>query len=484
MTIKLGSFTIDDTYSPSISSTYEYFTTSTGEIIGGSKVITITGTTTIQSGTNSASSVMTKLKSIRDLGKNTKCINVSIGSLHSGQAKITNVSIDQGPDPSWVNQGSFSIEVKAQLDSISNSLGVTADDHVQELSSSQTIELGEDSHGYVFLDDNTLSKAYVKFSSQVSVTCRPLCPNKIPQELMIDLIKKLAKFTPDSDLLQDYKNWKPYAQSRSFDMTGSNQASFSTEIILLPPTSSAGAFVDLQFEHSKNYTDNIEIKKVTGTINGLSSISWSGDLVGLNNTSSNAKFDQADSVFQKILSKYKTIDNWEGLMLELTEKPNCPPVNSKNSPSASCKKKSSSSKSVPLRAKSSTVSKSRTEGSINFNFEWDSTNNCADESGFTSEVLVDIVEPQKQIVEHVIPSYGTLFQDLKSCNAKRINFTSNVNANGEDALCNVNALSLATTELARAEGEYLKKGVWLLIESSRSTSNKNVSITKQYIESC
>lgn len=484
MTIKLGSFIIDDTYSPSISSTYEYFTTPTGEIIGGSKVITITGTTTIQSGTNSASTVMQKLKSIRDLGKNTQCITVSIGSLHSGQAKITNVSIDQGPDPSWVNQGSFSIEVKAQLDSISNSLGITAEDHVQELTASQTIELGEDSHGYVFLSDNTLSKAYVKFSSQVSVTCRPLCANKNPQELMINVIKKIAKLKPDSNLLQAYNNWKPYSQSRSFDITGSNQASFSTDIILLPPNSTAGAFVDLQFEHSKSYTDDAEIKKVSGTINGLSSIEWSGDLIGLNDTSSSAKFDQANSVFQKILSKYKSIENWEGLMLELTEKPNCPPTNSKNSPSPSCKNKSSGSGSAPLRAKSSTVSNSRTEGSINFNFEWDTTNSCADESGFTSEVVVDIIEPQKQIVEHIIPSYGTLFQDLKACNAKRINFTSNVNANGEDALCNVNALSLATTELTRAEAEYLKKGVWLLIESSRSTSNKNISITKQYIESC
>jgi len=498
-TIVIGSVTLDETYAPFANMSYEYFTTPNGEIIGGSRIFTVTGTVSVSQAAKSGATVMSKLAQIRNLGQDSGCVSVSIPNLYSGMGKITNVSIDQGPDPSWVNQGSFTIEIKAKLKSIPpNSMGITVDDHAVSISKSETIEIGEESHGFVFLNDqNNISKSYVKFSCKATASCRPLCDPLSPQEIALRLIKKFVAYIPNHPLISAYKNWKPFAQSRSLDVT-STETSFSIDIILLPPSVTTGAFIDLEFEHNKTYQEKEESKRISGSIIGLASISWT-DLIDLPNTTSGSKLASAEEAFNKIISKYNYLKEFDsnGKTLILNEKPNCPPAGGGvgGSSIGNCKgledTKEDPQQTLVIQPSTSSVSKSRSDGTINFVFEWSSSsssnnNDCVDGDGYKRELVVDITEPQRQIVEHIIPSYGTLIQDINACSAKRISFTSS--ASSSDVCVATNARPTGVIEpLDKAVKDYLGSANprdWLLISHTSLVSNKNYTITKEFIKKC
>ncbi len=499
-TIVIGSITLDETYAPFANMSYEYFTSPNGEIIGGSRIFTVTGTVSVSQAAKSGATVMSKLAQIRNLGQDSGCVSVSIPNLYSGMGKITNVSIDQGPDPSWVNQGSFTIEIKTKLKSIPpNSMGITVDDHVVSISKSETIEIGEESHGFVFLNDqNNISKSYVKFSCKASASCRPLCDSSNPQEIALRLIKKFVAYIPNHPLISAYKNWKPFAQSRSLEVT-STETSFSIDIILLPPSVSTGAFIDLEFEHNKTYQEKEESKRITGSIIGLASISWT-DLIDLPDTASSSKLASAEEAFDKIINKYNYLKEFDrnGKTLILNEKPNCPPVGGGvgGSSVGNCKGLDDDPEQDPqqqlvIKPSTSSVSKSRSEGTINFVFEWSSSsssnnNDCVDGDGYKRELVVDITEPQRQIVEHIIPSYGTLIQDINACSAKRISFTSS--ASSSDVCVATSARPTGVLEpLDQAVKDYLGSATpkdWLLISHTSLVSNKNYTVTKEFIKKC
>lgn len=493
--IILGELTLDDTYAPLVNVSFEYFKTKGGEIIGGLQKFTISGIVTVsdQPGLLTGANVMSKLKDIRDVGKKTKCINVVIPQFYTGQAKITNVSIDQGSDPTWVNQGDFTIEISAQLTSIpTNSLGITLNDNITDISKSETIEIGEDAHGYVLLDNPEglqLSKTYVKFSNQVNLTCKPLCPNLGGQNAnVITILKRLVSSGPTHDALKDYKTWKPFLQTRSLEISTEGSVSFSSEIILLPPTSTAKSFVDISFEHNRTYESKQTSKKISGTVTGLSEIAWS-DLVNLADTSSASKLGNAETDFQKIKTSFNSLSRWKGLQLELKEIPNCPKESSTSIGKCGDDDDDDETGGGDIVPTNSTISKDRTEGVINFTFEWsssDSEQECSESNGKRTEVTVDITEPKATLVEHIIPGVGTLLQNLNCKSAKTISFTSTTTDPESDGCSKNNECS--SEDAINAE---IKKYIpsdndrgWLLIENKRTTTSNSFSITKKYIRKC
>ena len=100
--------------------------------------------------------------------------------------------------------------------------------------------------------------------------------------------------------------------------------------------------------------------------------------------------------------------------------------------------------------------------------------------------MVDITEPQRQIVEHIIPSYGTLIQDINACSAKRISFTSS--ASSSDVCVATSARPTGVLEpLDQAVKDYLGSATpkdWLLISHTSLVSNKNYTVTKEFIKKC
>lgn len=479
--VTIGGFNFDKSYSPSVTIAYEYFKTPSGEIIGGHQIATVKGVVTVGGDGNTGGIVMSKLADIRDLGKQTKCVPISIPGVASDEGKVTSVNIEQGPDPAWINQGSFSIEVRAPLETIpANSFNITAQDGVTDISRSESLQIGEESHGFVYTSGG-LSKAYAKFNNSLTLTCQPLC-GSASGSTTFAVLNKVVKAGITQSIYSQYNSWIPFMQDRSLDIKSNGEVSFSADMILLPPGNSAGALVDINFGHSRDYNSKTITKTISGTINGLAPVSWS-IVASLGDTFSASKLSNALGVFSLIRSRYANLSSWQGSVLSLMEKPNCPPPDTDGQENT-CKldDEEDEEEDLCIEPSTSTVTISRTEGTINFNFEWSNLNDegqCI-KNGVKKEITIEIIEPQSQFAEHVLPGQGTLIQDLLCKNAKRVNATVNITVPQDE--CNKYVDCPIDDDVQDEIDSYLTDGTYLRIEHTKSVSQGSVSIRQNYIK--
>ena len=490
MNITIGSISLTEKNSPKVSIKFEYYRTDTNVIIGGKRTFTINGYVSVSdNGSQSGAVVMTELKKIRDSGRNqssNSCVQVVIPDFYSGMARIENINIDQGPDPSWVNQGAFTISIEAPLETIPpNSYGITAQDYVKSLSFSEKIDLGEDSHGYVYLDDKTLSKSFAKFSCRVSVEIDPICQNVNSKALVENIIRRFLKTGPSHRLLSRYKTWKVYLQDRTYETTNNNSASFSGESILLHPSKGGqSAYVELNFKHTKNYTNDDETKTISGNIRGLISVPWS-DIATLSSNNSGSKLDSAEVAFASIQRTFADITSWDGIEYELTRY-NCPPTKPGDPCNANDDPKL---KKDCIKPSVTNINRSRTEGSIDFSFDWVNSDCAKNNSNSTSiEYSIDDQKMQPTVAEFTIPGVGMLLQDLNCWTARRVSFTSTLNF--PSASCPEFKVDCAQEAKLEAQialyfaSKGLPQGDFLLIEWTKTRSTKSNVIKKSFISLC
>jgi hypothetical protein len=487
MSMTIGGFTLDDnTYAPTANISNEYFRTESGEIIGGHVIATITGTVSVadEGQALTGSIVMKNLKNIRDLGKKTQCVAVSIPNFkpYGGKAKITSVSIDQGPDPTWVNQGAYTIEVRGLMETIPpNSFGILAEDGVKELSRQESIEIGEDSHGYIYDSGSGASKAFVKFANSLSLNCEPYCSNVDP----ISVLRKIIKTGPTKAIFNTYNSWQKYLQSRSLSISTDGAISFSCDMILTPPGSNAGALVDLDFGYNKVYDSKDITYTTSGRVIGLASVSW-GDIATMSDTCGASKFANAQGVYASIHGKYSNLNNWAGQTLELEEKPNCPKEDDENvGRCEGAEEEENDEDSDYIKPSTSSVAASRTSGEISFNFEWSTTKGengeTCTKNGIQKEITVDITEPQENYVEHILPGYGTLIQNIKCKSAKRISIT--VATTDPASSCSGKKIECENDDGFKVvEEEYLGGDRWLKIGHSKTKTSNSLTEKRDYIK--
>jgi hypothetical protein len=477
--ITIGSLSLDDSYSPVVNSSYEYYKTTGGETIGGFQLIKITGSVIVgdQDNTATGAIVMGKLKGIINLGKQTKCINVTIPSFYTGKAKINGVTVDQGSDPTWINKGDYSIEIKAPLNQIpANSFNLVAKDCVTEISRSSKVELPEDSHGYIYAG-GLYSKVFAVSTTSLTVKCEPLCD----ANNFFGVVNKLIK----EDLhpaLGEFSSWNKFARSLSVQVGPENTATINKDYIITPHP--ASAFVDLNFGHERSYENKSKKKVVGGTITGLTNAGSFGTTT-ISDTCSASRLSNAESAFASISSIYSNISSWEGIELDLIEISNCPDPNAGQG--ESCYEKDADEEDPCLKPRTSSVSRSRTEGTINFSFEWntDDSGDCGAENGVTTDINVDIREPEPQYIEFVIPLRGTLIQNLNAVNARTINIT--ITKSFPDNSCGaVDTCENDPQEISNIINDILNGnggvGAFLLINDKKITSTNSLVIEKGFIQ--
>lgn len=481
MSISIGGFTLDDSFVPNVSISYEYYKSQSGEIIGGHQLATIKGIVAVDGDENTGAVVMSRLAAIRDLGKQTKCLSISIPGIQSSEGKVTAVNIEQGPDPAWINQGAYTIEVKAPLQSIpANSYGITAQDGVTDISRTESLEVGEESHGFVYTGGG-FSKAYAKFSNNLTFTCQPLC-NNASGGSSYRLLSRLLKVGMTNPVFDDYKGWSQFMNGRTLDLK-SDGITFTAEMILMPPGQSAGALVDINFGFSRDYNTKTTTKTISGTINGLAPVSWSNPAT-LTDTFSASKLSNALAVLGIIKGRYSSLSSWQGSPLELNKRPNCPPEDGDGEPNT-CDlgiPDEPESGEGCIEPSSSTVTISRTEGNITFDFQWSNLTEDGEckKNGVKKEITIEIIDPQPQFVEHVLPGQGTLIQNLKCDNAKRVNATVSISVPQDE--CNKYLDCPIDDDVQDEIDSYLKDGTYLLIESTKTISTGGVSIRQNYIK--
>lgn len=493
--ITIGTISLTDKDAPRVSTNIEYYKTDNNIIIGGKRNITISGTTSVSDdGSSTGATVMKKLKTIRDgirnsTGKALTCVSVTIPNVYSGRARISNINIEQGPDPTWVNQGSYSISIEAPLTSIPpNSLGIVASDYLKSLSFSEKIELGEDSHGFVYTADVGLSKAFIKFSCRVSAEIDPICASVNRKTLLENIIKKFLKTSPSSNgLMSRYANFKVFLQDRSYE-TNNNSASLNCEVILMDPSTQYSAYVDLNFNHTKNYETDEEKKIISGNVRGLTNVSWS-NIISLNSVNTLSKINNASAAFDYIKGKYNNVNTWAGIDYELI-KQNC---NTSGTNNNDCSLRSSNNQAQEpcFGPVSSSVGRSRTDGNIDFTFEWSTTKddcNKNNSTGVNIEYQVDDQMPQNQYVEFTIPTVGILLQNLSCANARRISFTSTMNfpeGNCSDQAISCDQLSKFNLYITLyLRDRKLPENDYLLTEFTYSKNNRANTIKKSFISKC
>ncbi len=492
MSITIGSIVLTDENAPKVKMDNQFYRTENNIIIGGKKNITINGIVFYgEDGSFTASNVMKQLKTIRDLGKSQSCIIVNIPGYYTGNARISNVDIEQGSDPPWVNLGAFSISIEAPLDSIPpNSLGIVATDFVKSLSFSEKVDVGEDGHGFVYSKDNNLSKAYVRFNCKVSIEVDPICATTNIESILTRFIKN----KPEHRLLSQYSGWTPYLQDRNYDVGGANSATFNTSSILLPPNrSSAEAYVTLDFKHTKNYSSKEETKTTSGNIRGLVSIPWTS-IISIGSINSSPKLQSAEKALSYIISKFVDIKSWDGINYELFNYPNCPAENSDNS-GGNCKQPTKDTQYAPcFLPSSSSIARARTEGSIDFTFEWtsDVCNRSRTSNTTSTEISVDDQRGKPTIVEHVIPTIGMLYQDLNCYSARRISFTSTISFPENSCISAFNPCATLAKQEADLQlyiityltNRGLNPADYLLITYNYNRTNRANTLTKGFISVC
>lgn len=497
--IKIGGFTLnDDTDSPVVNITEEYFRTSSGIIIGGKIVATITGTVSIDdrddADLKTGSLVMKRLAEIRDLGKNTTCVPVTIPNFQpcGSKAKVTNVTINQGPDPAWVNQGEYTIEVTGSVQTIpANPFGIVASDGVTEFSRDETMEFGEDSHGYVYDASVGASKAFIKFINSITIKTENLCCGSTNP---MTLFNRLVRIGPTLEIFNRFRSWTPFLHSRSMTIENDGRITFKAEIIYTPPGTNAGAFVDLDFTQSRSYQSDDSTYTTSGTITGLVSLVWSNFIV-LGDTCSKSKLANAMGVYARVASKYKDFGAWNGNVLELLRYDNCPKEDINNAGNfINCRSLTNNNNNNEegddpsvIKPSSSTVAISRTEGVINFSFEWstiqkDNSGGDCFEDGIKKETTVEIINPQPSIVEHVLPGRGTMLQNLVCETAKRVNITVTETYPNEKGACNKKNSQCRTNDgLQIAINNYVPGNAFLISHTTTETNN-SYTIKQGFIE--
>lgn len=479
----------------------EFFRTADGEIIGGVRKISISGSIVGASGVE----IMGKLKAIRELGAKAECINIET-TAYTGRARVDNVTIPQGPDPAWINQGEFSIELTAQMTEIPlNRFKFTAADNVKEFSQSESLSLGDESHGYAFSleqDPPTgsplkLSKTFVKWSTKMSIKCEPFCNSDSDSgggRNILEILDSLVYGGPTSDSFNEYKDWTRYLGSRSLDISSDGVVSFSASIMLVDTECAPLlALVDINFNTSDTYaTPKSETHTISGSIQGLSSISWS-DLVTLSSVCANNKVGNAIAVFNQMAGIIKLHDKTfkpNYLPLQLEEKPNCPIP----SPTVAACTNTNPDK-IPglLKPTTSSVSVNRITGDLTFSISWATASEgdtCVDADGATENISVNITPATEQFATHVIPRYGTIMQRLGSFKSEQVSFTYSKTGPSAFGLCAPDPLpdSCGTTVgFNDSIKNYFNTRIgrrYLRIAYSKTFTNTSYSEQQNYIEFC
>ena len=304
-----------------------------------------------------------------------------------------------------------------------NKFGFTAADNVREFSRSESLSLGDESHGYLFiLQGLKLSKTFVTWTTKMNIRCQPFCDSKGKDA--VDLLKNLLYAGPTDTSLSAYTSWKKYFQSRSLDVSGNGAISFSCDAILTDPVNGPpSAFVDVSFSTSDSYAPREETHTISGNIEGLSDISWS-DLIGLSDVCNSTKLANAIGAFtniSSILADYDRGFKKHYLPMELILQKNCP---KKTTGQEKCEPPEDTSTPVGIKKPtSSSVSTNRITGTIDFTFIWSSSTLCEGEDGSTENTSIDVTPGIQQIAQHTIPRFGTIVQKLGSYTNDRVSFT-------------------------------------------------------------
>ena len=488
---------------PFVSLSVEQFTAA-DMIIGGVLNVNLNGTVYAGSGTGSGfTTVVGEINTIMDsIGGQGDCITITIEcggvELVNGHGVVTAVSVDEGPDPTFVQVAKYSVAAKLYVNKgdlavTPNSEAtefVTTGEIVTDISESISLDLSEGmTQDLEPAGSADIGKHHAKYTFSISATGAAVgCKSKFSQKTGVDAAeevvkRRIAQITNlditsslydaaqvDSEL--SAHNGGKYLHVRTLNVdTIGGKVSVSGELIVRPNTCQAPeAFISLNIDVKKDLQTLGDVVTISGTVEGLHQTTFNNLITSNNHLNSlTNKMGNAESAFNTIKGNFLTYaQNSIGNVNDVEDSGDC----TAGSLLGICDA-GAIAEECTLREISASQVKNYGQGQINFNHEFSTEKICEIAGATKVETEVTRNYPTDVFAEFTIPFRGEpLLQDLGTTTKETVavNITVTVNDVGCDevdmSVVQGCALSKAE-ELEAAEGA----SAWFLTSYSVSRTN-------------
>ena len=488
---------------PFVSLSVEQFTAS-DMIIGGVLNVNLNGTIYAGSGTGSGfSTVVSEINSIMDnIGGKGDCIQVTINcsgtELVNGYGVVTAVSVDEGPDPTFVQVAKYSVAVKLYVNKGQLAVSpnpdasdfVGSNEIITDVSETISLDLSEGmSQDLDPVGSADIGKHHAKYTFSVSATGAAVgCKSKFSHKTGVDAAEEVVKrrinqitnldissslydaTQVDSEL--NLHNGTKYLHVRTLNVdTIGGKVSVSGELIIRPNSCQAPeAFIDLNIDVKKDVQTLGHVVTISGSVEGLHQTTFNNFATSNNHlTSQTHKMGNAESGFNTIKSQLlsyaqsavSNVDNQ-------TDTSDC-----KDGSLLGICDAGAIVETCNLREISASQVKNYGQGQINFNHEYSTAKIC-DIAGATKvETEVTRNYPTDVFAEFTIPFRGEpLLQDIGTTTKETVavNITVTVNDVGCDE---VDMSVVEGCALSKAQALEAAEGAssWFLTSYSVSRSN-------------
>ena len=476
-------------------------------VVGGVLRVSLNGTVVGQSFSEVSSGIKTVLDSVGEVGD---CVNVVINcsgsSLVNGYGVVSGVSIEEGPDPTWVNISKYSIEIELYENNgtlvvkPNTSAGdyVTNGEIIKDMSESLSLNVDNDSFHTDDAGGIKSGKAHAKYTFSINATGAAVgCKSSLSAKTGIEAaeevcnrrISNIANGTVTTSLgtpsrvssaLSSYHGGNQYMHIRSLDADPiGGSLSVSGDIILRPSGHPyPNAFIDISVDSRTDATQIGRVVTISGNVEGLYAHDFTSLITnGSFHSMGGDRLSNAESVYNNITSSFPGLAQQylEGIITDTTDCTDggllgiCSDIITPEE--------------CNLRETNKNITRNFGQGTVSFSHEYSTAKNCSIPGAAKVETEVTRNYPTDVFAEFTIPFRGEAFiQDLQTKTKETLSI--NVNITVEDTGCNERDLetqsgcarSQATSILsAQGASSWYKTG-----DSVSKTNTGSLRLTLEY----
>lgn len=474
-------------------------------IIGGSLIVSLNGTvytTALDDSGGGFADVSDKLREkFQTIGRKGDCVDININCngviLVNGFGAIRSLNIEEGPEPSWTQIATYSIELEMYVNedelvvkpNVAASYYVTNNEIVKDISESITLNVDNDAFSSDALSGGQKAgRSHAKYSFNISATgggvgCDVSTGKKTGLEAAEEVLKRrlsalesgsisngLSNPTSIINALATYHSGPKYMHIRSLDADPINGTMTVNGDLIIRPAGMPNpqAFIDISVDSRAETGQVGRTVVVSGTVEGLYSTSF-GELItnGSFHGASVSRISNAESAYASLSGSLAGLAN-SYLSGTLTDTGDC----TDSGLLAIC-----SSYVPPQECGLRLVNKGETrnfgQGTISFTFEYSTAQNCSIPGAAKVESEVTHNYPTDVFAEFTIPFRGEpLLQDLGTTTKETIVVTVNVTV--ENPGCDVRDMSgVVGCAIGVADSIGYAEGAsgWYLTQSSITKTN-------------
>lgn len=494
-------------------------------IIGGLLRVTLSGYIV---GSN-FDAVSSGILAILTKAKKSDCINIVINCSNTfinGWGRITDLNIDQGNHPTWVNIAPYSVTIEVYENNnqlivepdnvLVNSSGSIGNVCLYTMNEQVSLSVNEDSFNWGTLNGSSyyFGNRHAKASFSISAggitggcTSNFIYGLEAAETVIINRLNHLKKLDLNAlntenlksniltDDIKDYTDGFSYLEFRSVEInTLANSVTVNGDIIYRPDCAFPNVFTEINIEESLD-SDGV-VLTLNGTITGLIDSTYTSiiDNADIRNCNFNDKLDAAQSFLDVLVDNdYSVLYNIVNNYISNTYLPDSCITSSGVSPTDICPNPSGSPDTSPelcsLRIVSSQINRNPSSGQISFTFVFNNKQNCSIPGAKRVDIEINHDIPHDNVVEILIPGRGDkgpLIQSL--CAKSSEKYTITINATLNTSRCNWKNLtetdSIQTCADALLSNTETDLGIncWFITDHQETKGNSTYRLTKTYLK--